>query len=345
MRIVSFASILAASCLFGATAFAQQLGTCVEAEECDCSVENVNGYDSCATFEVGEIPNPSDAAAWRDLAKIDSTYDSSTNTFHVTVDLSDPRSNVIPIHNNGGQWSDMAELTNYLEDLLFSGPVPETPDPCEGRNIVVDVSGDFGRFDESAGTWAADQTSNFLWALISDGSGKLYLGDGTAQPATVFGQNASSACQNDADDAFSGRGCSAIFSRYTLESEQTDACDGSLPTNYSLVLAPFHAQGEIFNFGWNGVVGGLDAFNNGSDVIFRRRSVVADEASVMNSFYSSGGVLPFVSSDSRTRTSAVGQGRSDSDGVCTKGLAERGIRVLETRTTIGTAPSAECPVW
>ncbi len=345
MKNVSITSILALTCFFGSSAFAQQLGTCVEAQECDCSVENVNGYDSCAIFEVGEVPNPSDAAAWRDLAKIESTYDSSTNTFHVSVDLSDPRSNVIPIHTNGGQWSDMAELTTYLESLLFSGPVPESLDPCEGRNIVVDVTGDFGRFDASTGTWAADQTSNFLWALISDGSGKLYLRDGTAQPAMVFGQNASSACQNDTDDAFSGRGCSTVFSRYTLESEQNDACDGSLPTNYSLVLAPFYAQGEIFNFGWNGVIGGLDAFSNGTDVIFRRRSVVADYAEVSNAFFDSGALVASPSTRSATRSSAVGQGRSMSDGVCNRGMADRGSRQIETRTSNGSAPAQDCPAW
>ena len=207
------------------------------------------------------------------------------------------------------------------------------------------MNGNFGRFDEENGTWASNQTSNFIWALISDAGGRVFIEDGTGTAVATLEETVNSACLTDSDEAFSGKGCSVILSRPRLESEPKAVCEGSgLETRYRFVLDPFHAQGEMFDFGWYGIVGGLDAFIGSGGVMFRRRTVEADEATLRNIFYNSGNVQSQPSPVTRQRTWAVGQGRSGSDGVCTATNAERGTRQIATQTTNGTAPMP-CPIF
>lgn len=151
---------------------------------CDCS-EYPSSME-CVEFDMGNLVDVSNPYPVHEAYDVQTTYDEETGVYHVHADNTTAVTHVLPTHPNGGHWSDIEEVTEYVNIVLGLDSTSETPPPM----AIVDVcstgpfepveeqfNGLYARWNATNGQWANVTSSSFLHDLVTGPTGEFTVGE------------------------------------------------------------------------------------------------------------------------------------------------------------------------
>lgn len=290
-----------------ASAFAQQLQYC-ENYACDCS-DVGDGFDGCFEFDPGNLLDVSDPDAVREAYNVESTYDSETKTWHIHAETTSPRTHVLPIHDNQGQWESIDALFSYINEAFGANIDPYD----EEVRVLMEFDGAYGRYDTLEGQWAATQQRDFLEDLVTSGDGTLtingqqYLPE--IDPNCINGKTSGDLAASQ---------CSEVVTR------QIDATPR---------FGEFGVTRD-FDFFWQNKTGAI-RIGSGHAVWL---PVLAEDVSIENDYYNNSAQL--VGQDTCRAQDASTLTCSDwATGVCGQGAVKRGVFQVDMNTWAGSVPN------
>jgi hypothetical protein len=120
-----------------------------------------------------------------DAYAIETTYDSTTDTYHVTAQATTGITKVLPVHPNRGDWTN-EQLTTYINEVLGleqGGSVPPIQDFVDVDKCSVDrnplpsidivFSGSYARYDMSTDSFVSSRNQSFLRDLVAGPNGTV----------------------------------------------------------------------------------------------------------------------------------------------------------------------------
>lgn len=311
---------------------AQTLDYCDTTAECDC--DTYKQYDYCYEIDTSSLLDVSDPSAVRQALNIETTYDSTTETYHVTGYISDGQNLILPVHPNGGAWATLSDLTKYINELLGTNglDVPEV-DLCNpAASITMRFTGFYGRWDSSLDQWASVQYNEPLADLISGPGGDIVIDGSVISTVTPEEE-----CITMTDGGLSAEQCSEYREKMYQEAEHF--C-GEFETPS---IMDDWVETRVVDMRWNGEsrrsVGSNGAVAYGDN---------AELIEIGNYYYEWTGAQTGQEFNDSTYGQIVAEnsylllGEYGPTGVCGYGHVERGVRVLDGETAAGSSPN-ECP--
>ncbi len=168
--------------LAGAPAFAVEPGFCNPGEdelECECPQDPAEfNADTCSLTPIGNLIYTDDTTTLENY--VSASWDSEDNVYDVTVDLRNlPGEGVMLLGSNAGQFGDLDEVLGFLSDVF--GIQVDAPFDSQGQPYLlppmrINQTGTSTRIDEATGTWAPENSHNFIADILTDKDGKMTIG-------------------------------------------------------------------------------------------------------------------------------------------------------------------------
>jgi hypothetical protein len=184
-------TIFAAACAFllAPNVWATSPSICDPQEDPDqCECPNDGTYDVCYETAVSALISPDDPEVLREAAGITSQWDSQTDTFEVTADVTDlTAAGVMKLNSNQGQWDSVEELHDYI-GALIGQDFSDFIDACEIGGLPpmsIAQVGSTTRYDQFNEEWAAANSGSIIYDAITNENGVLFIG---ANSFNLFGQ-------------------------------------------------------------------------------------------------------------------------------------------------------------
>lgn len=168
--------------LASAPAFAVEPGFCNPGEdelECECPQDPAEfNADTCSLTPIGNLIYTDDTTTLENY--VSASWDSEDNVYDVTVDLRNlPGEGVMLLGSNAGQFGDLDEVLGFLSDVF--GIQVDAPFDSQGQPYLlppmrINQTGTSTRIDEATGTWAPENSHNFIADILTDKDGKMTIG-------------------------------------------------------------------------------------------------------------------------------------------------------------------------
>lgn len=330
-RTIFAVSISLITLAVGANAFALDPYICEDGEsDCDCAAT----YDVCYEVGADDLTSPDDPAALREATNLTATWNSNLEAYEVELDVTDlTAGGVMKLNSNNGQWDDLQELNNYMEELLGLDGWAEA---CrmEWPRMYVRQTGNVYRYDQHNDDWA-ELHGGLIVGAVTNGQGQLNIAGNTID---LFDNSVS--CPDSSSDATDyqeaqdlrgeqcswkqsktmelcgeelGPICSPICKTYTFESTRT-----------RLQTADTESLGTEIKCKEDDLSNGIQCTESSGVIIHSR--VEADYLQVQNTYFAgTTGNGNEVEPLSESHEFDVQQWKSGSSGVCGDGEAEETV--------------------